>query len=388
MIRSTFLLRRHSAVVATAPHGAAALRRAPPTKTNVPASVERRMVVRFSTTGVRRESPSPSGSYSGGSAMSLSLYRNHCLDRPPRRMASLLRPPALSSSSPSSSSSSSSSLSVRCGSSSSSSSGGGDKSGGQTSSSAADGGGEEPPPPTSQEMVLTPGEKVVVGTRLFFWSGALAFASVCGYYIVKELMPTKMSPNAVFDAATAKIRTNEEVKRRFGENFKTYGRDHGGHREGRRNFVEHTEYVDVDTDGSRRTRVRFNLEGQYGVAFVFAEVSDSMPSGEFVYVMVQDKRNGAVINVVDNRSMLLARKMAGGSDAGRDVFARLLGLFKCHMLYIQHGRQGRQMVVFFRCCDKPGKKLKMQLRRIVLLSFKKGCALIRLAIPLVRCNIS
>ena len=232
-------------------------------------------------------------------------------------MASLLRPPP-------SSSSSSSSLSVRCGSS-SSSSGGGDKSGGQTSSSAADGGGEEPPPPTSQEMVLTPGEKVVVGTRLFFWSGALAFASVCGYYIVKELMPTKMSPNAVFDAATAKIRTNEEVKRRFGENFKTYGRDHGGHREGRRNFVEHTEYVDVDTDGSRRTRVRFNLEGQYGAAFVFAEVSDSMPSGEFVYVMVQDKRNGAVVNVVDNRSMLLARKMAGGSDAGRDVFARLLG---------------------------------------------------------------
>ena len=49
-------------------------------------------------------------------------------------------------------------------------------------------------------MVLTPGEKVVVGdphmetgidaTRLFFWLGALAFASVCGCYIVKELMST------------------------------------------------------------------------------------------------------------------------------------------------------------------------------------------------------
>jgi import inner membrane translocase subunit TIM21 len=184
-------------------------------------------------------------------------------------------------------------------------------------------------------MVLVPGEKVVVGdthmetgidaTLLFFWSGALAFASVCGYYIVKELMSTKMSPNAVFDGATAKLRTNEEVKRKFGENFKTYGRDHGGHREGRRNFVDHTEYVDVDTDGSKRTRVRFNLEGQYGTAFVFAEVSDSMPSGEFVYVLVQDKRDGAVVNVVDNRSMLLARMMAGESDAGRDVFARLLG---------------------------------------------------------------
>jgi len=41
--------------------------------------------------------------------------------------------------------------------------------------------------------------------------------------------------------------------------------------------------------------------------------------------MVQDKRNDTVVNVVDNRSMLLARKMAGGSNAGRDVFARLMG---------------------------------------------------------------
>ena len=36
---------------------------------------------------------------------------------------------------------------------------------------------------TSSEIVLTPGEKVVVGTRLFFWAGAFAFASVCAYYI-------------------------------------------------------------------------------------------------------------------------------------------------------------------------------------------------------------
>ena len=36
---------------------------------------------------------------------------------------------------------------------------------------------------TSNEIVLTPGEKVVVGSRLFFWSGVFAFASVCAYYI-------------------------------------------------------------------------------------------------------------------------------------------------------------------------------------------------------------
>jgi import inner membrane translocase subunit TIM21 len=226
---------------------------------------------------------------------------------------------------PVSSSSSSSVVVVRSSSSSSSSNPppNGDKSSSSTSAGGAAAEGNTDP--QSQELVLTPGEKVVVGTRLFFWAGALAFASVCGYYIVKELLPTKMSPNAVFDRATSTIRQNEEVKRRFGETFKTYGRDHGGHREGRRDFIEHTEYVDKDTDGSKRTRVRFNLEGQYGAAFAFAEVSDSMPSGEFVYILVQDKRNGTVITVVDNRSMLLARKMAGGSDEGRDVFARLLG---------------------------------------------------------------
>lgn len=160
--------------------------------------------------------------------------------------------------------------------------------------------------PMSQEIMLTPGEKVVAGTRLFVWAGAAAFASVCAYYIGKELLPTKMSPNTVFDKASSLIHQNAEVKRRFGESVKTYGRDHGGHREGRRNFIEHTDYTDPD-DGSKRVRVRFNLEGQYGTAFVFAEVSKDMPSGEFVYILVQDKRNGQVVTVMDNRSKILAQ---------------------------------------------------------------------------------
>jgi import inner membrane translocase subunit TIM21 len=95
---------------------------------------------------------------------------------------------------------------------------------------------------SSHEIVLTPGEKVVATTRLFFSAGALTFASMCAYYIGKELLPTKMSPNTVFDKATAIVRQNTEVTRRFGDSIKTYGRDHGGHREGRRNnFIEHTE---------------------------------------------------------------------------------------------------------------------------------------------------
>ena len=42
----------------------------------------------------------------------------------------------------------------------------------------------------SKEIVLTPGEQVVAATRLGMWGGIFAFACVCGYYIVKELLPT------------------------------------------------------------------------------------------------------------------------------------------------------------------------------------------------------
>ena len=43
---------------------------------------------------------------------------------------------------------------------------------------------------TTKEIVLTPGEKVVAATRLGMWLGIGAFASVCAYYIGKELFPT------------------------------------------------------------------------------------------------------------------------------------------------------------------------------------------------------
>ena len=197
----------------------------------------------------------------------------------------------------------------------------GDKKADAKSAKSADGGeGDD----AKHEIVLTPGQKVVAGTRLTMWAGIFCFATACAYYIGKELLPTKMSPNAVFDRATELVRANGEVSRRFGEPLKAYGRDHGGHREGRRNFIEHTEYTDKE-DGSKRTRVRFNLEGKFGKAFVFAEVSSDMPSGEFVYVLVQDKANGRVFTVVDNRSRLAAARMAGGNKEGMEALQNLLG---------------------------------------------------------------
>jgi len=190
-------------------------------------------------------------------------------------------------------------------------------SGGDKSSSTGNG-------ENSSEMILTPGQKVVAGTRLTLWGGAFCFAAACAFFIGKELMPTKMSPNRVFDKAVGKVTEHPEVIRRFGAQLKAYGRDHGGHREGRRNFIEHTEYNDKD-DGSKRVRVRFNLEGKHGNAFVFAEVSNDMASGEFVYVVVQDKQNGHVITVVDNRSSMIAQRLAGGNKSGQEAFANLLG---------------------------------------------------------------
>lgn len=127
------------------------------------------------------------------------------------------------------------------------------------------------------QIVLTPGQKVVAYSRLGMWSGILAFACACAYYIGRELFPSwvaisvflspcffrfnciflfsflnfsKMSPNSVFDCALEEVRNNAEVKHRYGEPIKGYGRDHGGHREGRRNFIECVQnYYHVSNKG-------------------------------------------------------------------------------------------------------------------------------------------
>ena len=168
---------------------------------------------------------------------------------------------------------------------------------------------------------LTPAQKVGVGLNLSAWAAGLGLASVCGYYIFRELMPTKLSPNSVFDKAFEVIRSNSTIERVYGTPLKGYGRDHGGHRQGRRNFIENTAYDD-EQDGSKRLRVRFNVKGPYSEGFVFAEISNKMD--DFVYLMVQDKRTGRVVTLEDNR---LAMQAASGArtDAERSALQGLLG---------------------------------------------------------------
>ena len=166
-----------------------------------------------------------------------------------------------------------------------------------------------------------PAQKLGVGINLSAWAAGLSLAAVCAYYIVRELLPSRMSPNSVFDAAFAVVSGDDRVARVYGEPIKGYGRDHGGHREGRRNFIENTPYVD-EKDGSKRLRVRFNIKGPYSEGFVFAEISDATEG--FVYLMVQDKRTGRVITIHDNR---LALQASAGirSDAERSALAGLIG---------------------------------------------------------------
>jgi len=78
----------------------------------------------------------------------------------------------------------------------------------------------------TKELVLTPGQKVAVASRLTMWAGMFGVACICAYYIGKELIPTKMSPNTVFNGASATIRSNSTVVRVYGDKLKFYGKDH------------------------------------------------------------------------------------------------------------------------------------------------------------------
>ncbi len=121
------------------------------------------------------------------------------------------------------------------------------------------------------------------------------------YFIIDELMPSRLSANYLFNEAFDAVKANHEVLNRYGEPLKGYGRDGGGRREGRRNFVEHKNYV--AEDGTKRLRIRFNIEGPFGTAFVFAEVTSEMGKGQWMYLLVQDMQTGRVLTVEDNRAM-------------------------------------------------------------------------------------
>ena len=57
---------------------------------------------------------------------------------------------------------------------------------------------------------------------------------------------------------------------------------------------------------------------------VLNDVSFDISKGEFVYLIVQDKRNGKVITVIDNRTDLTVKQMAGDSKEGNEALQTLM----------------------------------------------------------------
>ena len=162
---------------------------------------------------------------------------------------------------------------------------------------------------TTALTTITFKEGAKAGMNLMVLAGVVGAVGVCGYLISKELFPSKMSPNSVFNQAFEVVRNNSEVTARLGTPIKGYGRDYGSSREGRRNFIDHDEYV--DDDGVWRTRVKFNLEGPNGKAIVFAEQSANSNPGEFSYVILDHVMRGRrdTVALIDNRKNLTREEL-------------------------------------------------------------------------------
>lgn len=168
-------------------------------------------------------------------------------------------------------------------------------------------------------LVLTPYEKVTATAQGGFWLGLLGLGAAGCYFLIRELMPNRMSPNGLFSESLDVVSENTDVTSRLGMPVHGYGHDHGGHREGRRNRVEH---VNLQTkDGMPRLRIKYNIKGPTGAhAYVFAEVNEDMKKGEYVYLIVQFTKTGEVVKIIDNRQIL-----AADSKEEQDALRQLLG---------------------------------------------------------------
>lgn len=160
------------------------------------------------------------------------------------------------------------------------------------------------------------------------WGAAGVLALGCAFAIGSELFPIgTMAPNTIMSNSWEIVRNDHNVQLKYGDDIKCYGTDRGGTREGRRNFVESTKYKSSDDD-SNRCRIRYNIEGGNGrnFGFVFAEVADYMNSNEFVYILVQDRRTGMTMTLMDKRSEIKAGlygKSGGSGVSG--ALGKLMG---------------------------------------------------------------
>ncbi|KAG2980508.1 hypothetical protein PC118_g11130 [Phytophthora cactorum] len=167
-------------------------------------------------------------------------------------------------------------------------------------------------------LVLTPYEKVTATATGGFWLGLIGLGAVGVYFVARELLPNRMSPNGLFSESLDFLSENTDVTSRLGLPIHGYGHDHGGHREGRRNRIEHVNLQ--SKDGTPRLRIKYNIKGPSGHAYVFAEVNQNMKKNEYVYLIVQVTKTGELLKIIDNRQILAAE-----TKEEQDALRQLLG---------------------------------------------------------------
>lgn len=147
---------------------------------------------------------------------------------------------------------------------------------------------------------MTVGAKKASKGALWLFVGATAVVTFVA--IAREILPSRLSGTSVFNDALKLVLDNPDVNRYLGGNVKGYGKDFGGKRAGRRNWIEN--YIYEDEDGMQHCRIKFNVEGNRGKGVVFAEKSKEMGAGEFHYLVFVDGNTGAVVGIIDNRQYL------------------------------------------------------------------------------------
>ena len=78
------------------------------------------------------------------------------------------------------------------------------------------------------------------------WLFIGAAAVVTAITIIREIIPSRLSGTNVFSDATKIVLEDPDVNRYLGGNVKAYGKDFGGQRAGRRNWIENYIYEDED----------------------------------------------------------------------------------------------------------------------------------------------
>lgn len=76
-----------------------------------------------------------------------------------------------------------------------------------------------------------------------------------------------MSPNGLFSETLDMLAENTDVTTRLGMPVHGYGHDHGGHREGRRNRIEHVNLKDKDGNPRLRCASVINFTSRSPVAY-------------------------------------------------------------------------------------------------------------------------